>query len=128
MWQAFDLVNRGVFMGKSENDWGSSWDQRCAKWSKLKCLCRKNTTKKKCEKGRGERRGKKRWRDSPDPGGSGLSHFKGGFPIVLREWIPGLGGKNEGRQRGSSRESYRYERCVLLPFLLRLSLPLMFVA
>ena len=67
-------------------------------------------------------------RDSPDMGGSTLSHFEGGFPTVLRKWIPGLGGKEEGRQRGSSRESYRYERCVLLPFFLRLSLPLMFAA
>ena len=94
---------------------------------------------KKCEEGRGERRGrkvgegekmrkKKRRRDSPDPGGSGLSHFEGGFPKVLRKWIPGFGGRKEGRQRGSSHESYRYERCALLPFLLRLSLPLMFAA
>ena len=29
-------------------------------------------------------------RDSPDPGGSGLSHFEGRFPKVLREWIPGF--------------------------------------
>ena len=67
-------------------------------------------------------------RDSPDPGVSALSHFEGGFPKVLRKWIPGFGGKNEERQRKSSRESYRYERCVLLQFLLRLSLPLMFAA
>ena len=71
---------------------------------------------------------KKKRRDSPYPGGSALSHFEGGFPKVLREWIPGFGGRKEGRQRGSSRESYRYERCVLLPFLLHLSLPLMFAA
>ena len=32
-------------------------------------------------------------RDSPYPGRSGLSHFKGGFPKVLREWIPGFGGR-----------------------------------
>ena len=67
-------------------------------------------------------------RDSPDPGGSALSHFKGGFPIVLRDWIPSFRGRKEGRQRGSSHESYRYERCVLLQFLLRLSLPLIFAA
>ena len=94
---------------------------------------------KKCEEGRGEGRGrkegggekmrkKKRRMDSPDLGGSGLSHFEGGFPKVLREWIPGFGGRKEGRQRGSSHESSRYEHCVLLPFLLRLSLPLMFAA
>ena len=71
-------------------------------------------------KGGGE---KKRRRDSPDLGGSALSHFEGGFPKVLREWMPGFGGRKERRQRGS-----RYERCVLLPFLLRLSLPLMSVA
>ena len=94
---------------------------------------------KKCEKRREERRGKKRKgrrrqkekknkrkRDSPDPGGSALSHFEGGFPKVLREWIPGFGGRKEGRQRGSSRELYKYEHCVLLLFLLRLFLPLMF--
>ena len=51
-----------------------------------------------------------------------------GFPKVLREWIPGFGSRKEERQRGSNRESYMYERCMLLPFLLRLSLPLMFVA
>ena len=65
-------------------------------------------------------------RDSPDPGGSPLSHFERGFHKVLRKWIPGFGGRKEGRQKGSNRESYRYERCVLLPFLLRLSLSLMF--
>ena len=32
-------------------------------------------------------------RDSPDPGGSAFSHFEGGFPKVLREWIPSFGGK-----------------------------------
>ena len=67
-------------------------------------------------------------RDSLNPGGSALSYFQGGFPKVLREWIPGFGGKKEGRQRESSRESYRYERCVLLSFLLCLSLHLMFAA
>ena len=55
-------------------------------------------------------------RDSLDLGGSALSHFEGGFPKVLREWIPGFVGRKEGRQRGSSHESYRYDRCVLLPF------------
>ena len=45
-------------------------------------------------------RKKKRTRDSPNPGGSALSHFEGGFPKVLREWIPGFGGRKEGRQRG----------------------------
>ena len=58
--------------------------------------------KKKHEKGKGERRGKKVkeekkkiiiMRDSPDLGGSGHPHFEGGFPKVLREWIPGFGGK-----------------------------------
>ena len=47
---------------------------------------------------------------------------------MLREWIPGFGGIKEGRQRVSSRESHRYEHYVLLPFLLLLSLPLIFVA
>ena len=36
-------------------------------------------------------------RDSPDPGGSGLTHFEGGFPKVLREWIPSFGGRKLGR-------------------------------
>ena len=88
----------------------------------------KGEEKKKEREKEKKRRKKKRMRDSLDPGGSALSHFEGGFPKVLREWIPGFGGRKEGRQRGSSRESYRYERCVLLPFLLRLSLPLMFAA
>ena len=67
-------------------------------------------------------------RDSPDSGGSALSHFEGGFPKVLREWIPGFRNRKKGRQRRSSSESYRYEHCVLLLFLLHLSLPLMFAA
>ena len=58
--------------------------------------------------------------------GSSLSHFEGGFPKVLREWILGFGGRKEGRQRGSSRESYRYEIVCFSRFLLRLSLPLIF--
>ena len=42
---------------------------------------------------RSKRRKKKRRSDSPDLGGSGLSHFEGGFSKVLREWIPSFGGK-----------------------------------
>ena len=80
------------------------------------------------ERGKKKEEEKKMRRDSPDSGGSALSHFEGGFPKVLREWIPGFGGRKEGRQRGSICESYWYGRYVLLPFLLRLSLPLMFVA
>ena len=83
---------------------------------------------KKGNGGGEKKRKKKRMRDSLDPGGSALSHFEGGFPKVLRTWIPGFGGIKEGRQTGSIRESYRYERCVLLLFLLRLSLPLIFAA
>ena len=79
-------------------------------------------------KGGGEKKRKKMRRDSLDPGGSALSQFEEGFPNVLREWIPSFGGRKEGRKRGSIRESYRYERCVLIPFLLRFSLPLMFAA
>ena len=94
--------------------------------------------KKNVKEGRGERREKKwkrrkrrknkRRRFSLDPSRSGLSHFEGGFPKVLRDWIPGFGGIKERRQRGSSSESYRYEHCMLLSFHLRLSLPLMFAA
>ena len=36
-------------------------------------------------------------RDSPDLGGSALSHFERGFPKVLREWIPGFESRKEGR-------------------------------
>ena len=90
---------------------------------------KKGEMRKKKRNGGGEKkRKKKRMRDSPDPDRSALSHFEGGFPKFLREWILGFGGRKEGRQRGSSRESYRYERCVFFPFLLRLSLPLMFAA
>ena len=45
-----------------------------------------------------------------------------------KEWIPSFGCIKEGRQRGSILESYRYESCMLLPFLLCFSLPLMFPA
>ena len=34
--------------------------------------------------------GEKRRRDSPNPSGSDLSHFEGGFPKVLREWMLGF--------------------------------------
>ena len=44
--------------------------------------------------------------------------FEGGFPKVLKEVIPGFRGRKERRQRGSIRVSYRYERCMLLSFLL----------
>ena len=46
----------------------------------------------------------------------------------MREWIPDLVGRKERRQRGSGCESYRYERCTLLPFSFRqrVSLPLTF--
>ena len=50
---------------------------------------------------KGEKKGreetKKERRDSPNSGGSALSHFEGGFSKVLREWIPGFGGIKEGR-------------------------------
>ena len=87
---------------------------------------RKERKEKEREKEKKKR--KKMRRDSPNLSGSAFSHFEGGFPKVLREWIPGFGGRKEGRQRENICESYRYERCVLLPFLLRLSLPLMFRA
>ena len=89
---------------------------------------RKERKEKEKEEEEEKKRGKKKMRDSPDLGGSAPSHSEGGFPKVLREWIQGFGGKKEEWQRGSNRESYRYERCVLLPFLLRLFLPLMFAA
>ena len=56
-----------------------------------------------------------------------------GFLKDLKEWIPGFGERKERRKRGGGggmdiRESYMYERYMLPLFLLRLSLPLMFVA
>ena len=75
---------------------------------------KQKNVKKEGEKGeerkKKEEEKKKKRKDSPDPGGSLLFHFEGGFPKVSREWIPGFGGRKEGRQRGSSRESYKYER------------------
>ena len=56
---------------------------------------------KKCEEGRGEGRGRKKGggekmrRDSPDPGGSGLSHFEGGFSCPYP-----LLGEERGRDTG----------------------------
>ena len=44
--------------------------------------------------------------------------FEGEFPKVLKEVILGFGGIKEIRQRGSSRVSYKYERCMFLLFLL----------
>ena len=53
-------------------------------------------------KGGGEKKieKKKRMRDSSDLSGSALSHFQGGFHKALREWIPGFGGRKEGRKMG----------------------------
>ena len=93
---------------------------------KQKNVKKKGRKERKEKEREEEKRKKKKMRDSPDLGRSALSHFQGGFPKVLREWIPVFRGRKEGRQIGSSHESYRYERCVLLPFLLLLSLPLMF--
>ena len=56
---------------------------------------RKEREKKEKEEEKKKRK-KKRMRDSPNSGGSALSHFEGEFPKVLREWIPGFGGKKEG--------------------------------
>ena len=75
---------------------------------------RKEREKKKRKGGGEKKRKNKRRGDSPDLGRSALSHFEGEFPKVLREWIPGFGGRKEGRQRGSSCESYKYECCVFL--------------
>ena len=141
MWPAFDPVSRGVFMelGSPRLIGGVLGTEGMKNGVSLHVYEGKREAKKS-EEERGERRGRKEMeeekknrkkkmrRDFSDSGGSALSHFKGGFPKVLREWISGFGGRKEGRQKGSSRESYRYERCVLLPFLLRLSLPLMFAA
>ena len=44
----------------------------------------------------------------------------------LKEWIPCFGSGNKEEKRGNSRESYRYEIYMLLPFLLCFSLPLLF--
>ena len=44
--------------------------------------------------------------------------FEEDSPKFLKEVIPGFGGRKERRQKGSSRVSYRYERCMLLLFLL----------
>ena len=49
------------------------------------------------KKGGEKRRKKKRTKDSSDSGGSGFSHFEGGFPKVLRKWILGFGDRKEGR-------------------------------
>ena len=67
----------------------------------MKEKVKKKNVKKEGEKGeerkgvgRGEKKKeKKKMSDSPDPSGSALSHFEGGFPKVLREWIPGFGGR-----------------------------------
>ena len=52
-------------------------------------------------KGGGEKKRKnKRMMDSPDPGGSSLSHFEGGFPKFLRQWIPGFKRRKEEDKGG----------------------------
>ena len=91
-----------------------------------KGLKRKNTSKKpwrregrkeKREKGRGVKKRKENDGFSTYWFEWSLS-FEGGFPKVLKEVIPGFRSRKERRQRGSSRVSYMYERCMLLPFLL----------
>ena len=51
---------------------------------------REKGEEKKGNRGGQKKRKKKRRRDSLHPGGCALSHFEGGFPKVLREWIPGF--------------------------------------
>ena len=66
---------------------------------------KKKGRKERKEKEREEekkKRKKKRRRDSPNPGGSALSHFEGGFPKVLREWILGFGGIKKEFKGGAS--------------------------
>ena len=129
MWPAANLVNRRVFMelGKSQTNWGSSRDWRCTKWNGLKVKGDKYK-----QKNRGERRGKQRKEREGDEDkkkrkeNDGFStsgfewslSFEGEFPKVLKEVIPSFKGRKERRQRGSNRVSYRYEHCMLLPFLL----------
>ena len=52
-------------------------------------------------KGRGEKKEEKEKEEGFSKSGwSGLSHFKGGFPKVLSEGIPGFRGRKEGRRKG----------------------------
>ena len=43
----------------------------------------------------------------------------------LKEWIPGFGSEKKEEKGGNSRESYRYDIYMLLPFLFCFSLPLL---
>ena len=87
----------------------------------------RNTSKKTMGKGgekrkeieRGEEKKKRKENDGFSTSGFEWSlSFEGGFPKVLKELIPGFRVKKERRQRGSSRVSYKYERCMLFSFLL----------
>ena len=140
MWQTFDLVNRGVFMelGSPRQIGGVPGTKGMQNGVRSEVYEGKREAKKhekegekgeeRKEEGGGEKKRKKKEKGFSRSGWEFLSHFEVGFPKVLREWILGFGGRKEGRQRGSIRESFRYEHCVFLPFLLRLSLPLMFAA
>ena len=44
----------------------------------------------------------------------------------LKEWIPGFGSIKKEEKGRNSRESYKYNIYMLLPFLLCFSLPLLF--
>ena len=69
------------------------------KQKNMKRKGRKERKEKETEEKEKKKRKKKRTRDSPDPGGSALSHFEGRFPKVLRECIPGFGGKKRRKTK-----------------------------
>ena len=82
-------------------------------------IVEKGGEKRKEREGEGRKEKKRKENDGLSTYGFEWSlSFEGGFPKVLKEVILGFRGRKERRQRGSSRVSYRYERFMLLPFLL----------
>ena len=102
-------MNRRVFieLGKSEIDWGSSRTEGVQNGvgseDKGGEIQKEAVEKRKRKKER--KRRKKQKRKEGRFSTFGFERFlssEGGFPKVLKEVIPGFGGRKERRQRGSS--------------------------
>ena len=84
MWPTVDLVNKEVFMdlGKSETDWGSSQNCRCAKWSGM-IRVKEEKYKKKNHGNEGEKRKEKEGEDEKKEEEENDRFFISGFEWSL---------------------------------------------